>query len=202
MEEHVSEEARRRAAQYARQPSLWAAPKAATATQPSPTRRPTLLLRTAVTAVVLLGGPPWVLGMAFGNPVTVWFSWWSTGPFTVATTASPAAGLRVVLIWAGWLAWAVLATLLVGSVAGVLRGRRLPGWHLPMPLHRLAVGLTGTATVALITTPATAALAAPPAHAAAAPQLQASGPATQHRPAAAPPTLERADASGVHVPSD
>ncbi len=199
MEENVSEEARRRAAQYARQPSLWAAPKPATA---SPTRRPTLLLRTAVTAAVLLGGPPWVLWMAFGNPVTVWSSWWSTGPFTAATTASPAAGLRVALIWAGWLAWAVLATLLVGSVAGVLRGRRLPRWHLPMPLHRLVVGLTGTATIALVTTPVTAALAAPPAHAAAATQLQTSGSEAQHRSAAAPPTPERQDATGVRVPSD
>jgi hypothetical protein len=202
MEEHVSEEARRRAAQYARQPSLWAAPNPATATQPSPTRRPTLLLRTAVTAAVLLCGPPSVLWMAFGNPVTVWSSWWSTSPFTAATTASPAAGLRVVLIGAGWLAWAVLATLLVGSVAGVLRGRRLPRWHLPMPLHRLVVGLTGTATVALVTTPATAALAAPLAHATAAPQLQANDSETQHRPAAAPPTPQREDASGAHVPSD
>src|SRR4051794_28627826 len=116
MEEHVSEEARRRAARYARQSSLWVAPKPATATQPSPTRRPALLLRTAVTAAVLLGGPPWILWMAFGNPVLVWSSWWNTGPFTAAATASPVAGLRVVLIWAGWLAWAVLATLLIGSV--------------------------------------------------------------------------------------
>ncbi|HET6478685.1 MAG TPA: LysM peptidoglycan-binding domain-containing protein [Actinoplanes sp.] len=200
-DEQVSEQARQRAAQYARQPSLWAAPPA-TATRPSPTRRPTLLLRTVVTAAVLLGGPPWVLWMAFGNPVTVWSSWWSTGPFTTATTVSPAAGLRVVSIWAGWLVWVVLAALLAGSVAGALRGRRLPRWHLPMPLHRLVVGLTGTATVALVTTPATAALAAPPAHAVPAAQPSASGPETQHRPPAPPSTPARADASGVHASGD
>jgi hypothetical protein len=48
-------------------------------------------------------------------------------------------------------------------VAGVLRGRRLTRWRLPMPLHRLVFGLTGTATVALVASPATAAVAAGPA---------------------------------------
>ena len=135
-DEHVSEQARRRAAGYARQPSLWAAPQPAQAPPPSTFRRPARLVRTAVATVILLGGPPWVLWMAFGNPATVWSSWWRSSPFTAATTASPAQGLRDVLIWAGWLMWAALAILLAGSIAGVLRGRRVPGWHLPMPMHR------------------------------------------------------------------
>lgn len=188
-DEHVSEEARRRAAQYARQPSLWAAPQPATATSSRPMHRLTQLVRTAVTAVVLLAGPPWVLWLAFGSPVTVGSSWWSTDPFT-ATSVSPTTGLRVAGIWAGWLVWAILATLLVGSIVGVLRGRRIPRWHLPMPLHRLVVGLTGSATVALVTMPATAALAAPPAHAAPAPDLHQSALETERRPAVSPPTSE------------
>ncbi|UQU66786.1 LysM peptidoglycan-binding domain-containing protein [Couchioplanes caeruleus] len=113
---------------------------------------------------LLVVGPPWLLWIAFGNPVDVWSSWWNTGPFAATTAASSAAGLRVLLIWAGWLVWAALAILLVGSVAGVLRGRRLARWRLPMPLHRLIVGLTGTATVAVVTGPAAAAVAAPVAH--------------------------------------
>ena len=201
-DEDVSEEARRRAARFARQPSLWAAPTPVVATPPSPMRRPTRLVRTVVAVALLLGGPPWVLWMAFGDPVTVWVSWWGTGPFTAAANASPTAGLRVLLIWACWLVWAVLATLLVGSLAGVLRGRRLPRWRLPMPLHRLVVGLTGGATVVLVTTPTAAALAALPAHAAVAPHLLPSAPETDLRPVAPPPTPDRADASGAHVPGD
>jgi hypothetical protein len=127
----------------------------------------------------------------------VWSSWWSTGPFTAATTASPA-GLRVVLVWAGWLVWAALATLLVGSVAGVLRGRshRLPRWRLPMPLHRLIVGLTGTATVAVVAAPATAAVAAiPVAHTvpASAPEEAASVDVLGSVPATSMPARENAD---------
>ncbi len=165
-DEHISEEARRRAARLARQPSLWAAPEPP---RPHARQRPTQLLRTALSSVILLCGPPWLLWTAFGNPTTVWSSWWSTSPLTASSDAPATAGLRVLLIWAGWLAWAVVATLLTGSILGVLRGRRLPRWHLPMPLHRLVAGLGGTAAVAVVTAPVTAAFAAPAAHAASAP---------------------------------
>nr|WP_296072750.1 hypothetical protein [uncultured Actinoplanes sp.] len=74
-----------------------------------------------------------------------------------------AAGLRTALILANWLLWLVLVVLLTGSVAGVLRGRRLPRWRLPMPLHRLVAGLTGTATVTLVASPAAAAATPSPA---------------------------------------
>ncbi|GGK99494.1 hypothetical protein GCM10012284_37410 [Mangrovihabitans endophyticus] len=139
-----------------------------------------------VASLVLVGGPPWLLWAVFGSPVTVWSSWWNTAPFTTTPEASsPAAGLKVLLIWAGWLAWAALVTLLAGSIAGVLRGRRLPPWRLPMPLHRLVVGLTGTATVALVTTPAaTAAAASPAAHVAPSPDLAPNTATPSARPAA------------------
>ncbi|MEU8236437.1 LysM peptidoglycan-binding domain-containing protein [Actinoplanes sp. NPDC048967] len=159
MEDEQLSQAARRAAQYARQPSLWTAPSPTTAVGLDAKRRSAPIVRLVVAGVLLLGGPPWLLWTGFGNPITVWSSWWTTAPFADAT-AAPVAGLRVVLIWAGWLTWAILATLLVGSVAGSLRGRRLPRWRLPMPLHRLIVGLTGTATVALVATPAGAAVAA------------------------------------------
>jgi DNA-binding SARP family transcriptional activator len=162
-DDQLSEAARRRAAQYARQPSLWSAPSSAATTRRHLAWRPTQILRTAAAVTLLLGGPPWLLWTAFGNPVTAWSSWWSTSPFAAGTTASPAAGLRVLLIGAGWLVWATLAILLVGSLAGVLHGRRLQRWRLPMPLHRLILGLTGTATVAVVNTPAAAAVAASPA---------------------------------------
>jgi hypothetical protein len=178
-DEQIADPARRRAAQYARQPSLWPAPSSTSPAQPDRARQGGRVVRTAVTAAVLLGGPPWLLWQVFGNPITVGSSWWATGPFSAATTSSPAAGLRVALIWAAWLAWAVLATLLAGSVAGVLRGRRLPRWHLPMPLHRLVFGLTGTATVALVTTPLPAAVASPAVQAAPAPELEAAASVAQ-----------------------
>jgi hypothetical protein len=186
-DEQIAEPARRRAAQYARQPSLWPAPSSTPPSQPDRTRQGGRVVRTAVTAAVLLGGPPWLLWQVFGNPVTVGSSWWATGPFSAATTSSPADGRRVALIWAAWLAWAVLATLLAGSVAGVLRGRRLPRWRLPMPLHRIVFGLTGTATVALVTTPVTAAVASPAAQAAPAPQLEATTSVAQPGHATATP---------------
>jgi DNA-binding SARP family transcriptional activator/nucleoid-associated protein YgaU len=161
-DERIAESARRRAAQYARQPSLWPAPNPAVP-QPERARQRGRMVRTALTAAVLLGGPPWLLWHFSGDPVAAASSWWATSAFSTDTTSTPAAGLQVALIWAGWLAWAVLATLLAGSLAGVLGVRRLPRWRLPMPMHRLVFGLTGTATVALVTTPAPVAAAISPA---------------------------------------
>lgn len=161
-DEQVSEPARSRAARYARQRSWWAAPAPDPETSPTVIRRTSQVVRSAVAAALLLGGPPWLLWTAFGSPVDVWSSWWSSGPFT-AVASSTVAGLRTALILAGWAVWLVLAVLLTGSVAGVLRGRRLPRWRLPMPLHRLVAGLTGTATVALVASPAAAAAAPSPA---------------------------------------
>ncbi|MFI5888511.1 BTAD domain-containing putative transcriptional regulator [Actinoplanes sp. NPDC051513] len=160
-DEQVSEAARRQAARYGRQQSLWAAPGPDPKASANGKRRTGQVIRSAMAAALLLGGPPWLLWTAIGNPVSVWSSWWSSGPFTAAS--SPEAGLRTALILAGWLVWLVLVVLLTGSVAGVLRGRRLPRWRLPMPLHRLVAGLTGTATVALVASPAAAAATPSPA---------------------------------------
>lgn len=170
-DEQTAEPARLRAAAYARQPSVWPAP---TPTPPRPdrTRRLGQLVRAGVTAGVLIAGPPVLLWQVSGNPITELSSWWTTTAFITDSPAPPVTGLRVALIWAGWLGWAVVATLLTGSLAGVLRGRRLPRWRLPMPLHRLVFGLAGSATVALVATPATAAMASPAAQIAPATQPQ------------------------------
>ncbi|MCM4078250.1 LysM peptidoglycan-binding domain-containing protein [Paractinoplanes hotanensis] len=193
-DEHMSEPARRRAAQYARQPSLWAAAAAAPSTASRPVRRWAQLIRTAMTVAALLGAPPWLLWTVFGNPITVWSSWWNTSPFTAATSASSAAGFGVMLIWAAWIGWAVLAVLLVGTLLSVPNGRRPRRWRLPMPLHRLVVGLTGTAAVAVVSSPAAAAVAAPAAHAAPAPEYGQNVSAVALRPADAPPSPVRDNA--------
>src|SRR4051812_26162917 len=82
-EDNGSEQARRRAAAYARQTSLWPAPS----TGPQMPRRDRLRriagkTRMCVTAVVLLVGPPWVLWQAFGNPATLLSSWWASSPWS------------------------------------------------------------------------------------------------------------------------
>ncbi|WP_328468879.1 transcriptional regulator [Actinoplanes sp. NBC_00393] len=112
-------------------------------------------------AGALLVVPPWLLWQVSGNPITELSSWWTSEPFATDSRTAPAAGLRIALIWAGWLFWALLATLLIGSLLGVVRNRRLPRWRLPMSVHRLIFGLTGTATVAVVSTPAAAAIASP-----------------------------------------
>jgi hypothetical protein len=127
----------------------------------------------AGTPVLLVVGPPWLLWQAFRNPVTLLSSWWTSAPRTGDSASPPGAGLRVALIWAGWVVWAVLAALLAASVISVVAGRGLPRWRLPVPLHRLVFGLTGSAGVALVTTPATPAMASAPPHAAVAAQPQA-----------------------------
>lgn len=193
-DEQMSEQARQRAAQYARQPSLWTAPKPATPMPPAAARRPMQIVRATAASTILLLAPPWFLSTAFGNPVAVWSSWWETHPFT-AKDAQPTEGLRVLLIWAGWLTWLLLVILLAGSIAGAVRGRRLARWHLPMPLHRLIMGLTGTATVAITATPAAAAFAAPPAHTVTAPDPHQAAAPTQPGPATASPALKTPDNS-------
>lgn len=223
-EDEGADGARSRAAEYARQPSVWPAQNPAA----GPVRRRGVraadLVRGVITAVVLLAGPPWLLWQAFGSPLTLASSWWATTAWSAGSAADQKTGLEIALIGAGWLAWLVLATLLTSSLLAVLRGHRLPRWRLPMPLHRLVFGLTGSAVV-LVTIPAGAAVAgppavtapalgaalttgpvahpaAPPAHAAPASHLQPSAPETRPRPAASPPTPQGEAASGAHVPGD
>ena len=197
-DEQIAEPAQLRAAAYDRQPSVWPAPAPA-APRPERTRRLARVVRTGVTAGVLLAGPPLLLWQVSGNPITVLSSWWATGPFTADSPVPQADGLRVALIWACWLGWVVLATLLIGSAAGVLRGRRLPQWRLPMPLHRLVFGLTGTAAAALVTTPVTAAVASPAAHVVPAPDLAQSASIAPPEHATAPAPADAGTAEPGHA---
>jgi hypothetical protein len=197
-DEQIAEPAQLRAAAYDRQPSVWPAPAPA-APRPERTRRLARVVRTGVTAGVLLAGPPLLLWQVSGNPITVLSSWWATGPFTADSPVPQADGLRVALIWACWLGWVVLATLLTGSAAGVLRGRRLPQWRLPMPLHRLVFGLTGTAAAALVTTPVTAAVASPAAHVVPAPDLAQSASIAPPEHATAPAPADAGTAEPGHA---
>ncbi|MFI1995282.1 BTAD domain-containing putative transcriptional regulator [Actinoplanes sp. NPDC020271] len=148
------DEVQRKAAAFARQPSVWAA---TTPAHPEPRMRSRRIVAagrasTGVLALCLI--PPALLTMVFGDPrhvvpskevLTGFFGSQRSQNATQVAVAAVAVGL--------WLLWILTIILLVGSLLTVILGWRLPRWRLPAPLHRLLFGLAGTAVIAFVTTP-------------------------------------------------
>ncbi|MDR6318593.1 BTAD domain-containing putative transcriptional regulator [Actinoplanes couchii] len=149
----TDDEVQRKAAAYARQPTVWAA-------APQPERGPgavrrTLdLIRIATGVLVLAIVPPVVLTLVFGNPAGLIPSGEQFTEFRAANLAWHIPDLVVHTVAAVlWLCWLATAVLLVGSLLSLAGGWRLPRWRLPAPVHRMLFGLAGTAVVAVVTTP-------------------------------------------------
>ena len=147
-----SEHVRRKTAEYGRVPSVWPAPPPHRPRK-QPGRGPLALVRMFITMVVLVAGPPAALWSLFGNPIDLPPTGRELFDWLTYTQELPDSLLTTVLIWAGWLLWAVLVVLLTGSLAAAAGAWRLPRWRLPAPLHRLMFGLAGSAVITLVNTP-------------------------------------------------
>ena len=149
----LDNDAHRKAAAYARQPSIWAAPAKPPPAEPI-AKRMVAVTRTVLGVITLSVVPPLILWVIFGNPVDLLPSWNTIGDFLGDDRAQPPRDLVVPVITAAlWFLWAAMMLLLLGSLLSVVAGIRMPHWRLPAPLHRILFGLAGSAAVTLVTTP-------------------------------------------------
>jgi DNA-binding SARP family transcriptional activator len=150
---------RRRTAELARQPTVWAA----STPKQNDTGRTTAVLRALPGTLMITVVPPVLLTWLFG-PVSRLTSWAQITAFVNDGQRQNARHLMAAAVAAGlWLVWLTMVLLLIGSLLTVLAGRRFPRWRLPASLHRMLFGLAGTAVVAVNVTPPTAVTSAAPA---------------------------------------
>ncbi|MDG4834795.1 BTAD domain-containing putative transcriptional regulator [Solwaraspora sp. WMMD1047] len=137
----------RKVAEYGQRPTVYAAPASSVAVSP---RRLSGVVGSLAGLVVFLVGPPVGLWWVAGNPVDLLPSWGQVlRLFDQVDGRLNAQTLTAVAVWAGWVLWTLLVLLLVAQVVAVVARRRLPLPGLPAPLHRLVVGLAGSAAIAV-----------------------------------------------------
>ena len=127
-------------------------------------RRLTGLLATGAIAAILVGLPAVLLAVGYGTLPRI-SSW--TDLVEVAMRRDDGTLALLVLKTVGWIAWAILAVLILTEIIALLPGirpRELPGLHLPQTAARALVAAAAALFVALPTsaTPAYAAPTRPP----------------------------------------
>ncbi|MFI1995645.1 LysM peptidoglycan-binding domain-containing protein [Actinoplanes sp. NPDC020271] len=148
------DEVKRKAAAFARQPSVWAATPASPSEKKVNGWRVLAVGRVLVGVLALSVIPPTLLVLVFGDPRGLVPSRELLTAFLGSQHSQSTPELAVAVVAIGlWLLWAIMMILLVGSLVTVVMGWRFPRWRLPAPLHRLLFGLAGTAVVAFVTVP-------------------------------------------------
>jgi nucleoid-associated protein YgaU len=122
-------------------------------------RRLTGLLATCAIAAILVGLPAILLAVGYGTLPRI-SSW--NDLVDVAMRRDDGTLALLVLKTVGWIAWAILAVLILTEIIALIPGirpRRLPGLHLPQTAARALVAAAAALFVALPTqaTPASAA---------------------------------------------